>query len=69
MCFFCDFWGTSTCKLIMGIGEFFKNYRSDLDKLNIFREYRSNYFDIVYSQPLQIICVDVEAASINIIFL
>ena len=42
---------------------FFKNYPSDLDKLDIFEKYRSNYVDIAYSQPLQILCVDVAKAS------
>ena len=42
----------------------FKNYPSNLNNLDIFLKYWSNYVDIAYSRPLQITCVDVEAASI-----
>ena len=43
----------------------FKNYPSNLDNLDIFLKYWSNYVYIAYSRPLQITCVDVEAASIK----
>ena len=65
MCLFLD----SFEKLPFFKIENFKNYPSRLDKIDIFENYRSNYADITYSQPLQIACVDVEAAWIKIMVL
>merc|ERR1712121_138711 len=51
------------CAFLDIFWSFFKNYSSDLDKLDIFVKYRSNYVYIAYSQLLQIPCVAVDIAS------
>ena len=47
---------------------FLKNYLSDLDKLDIFEQYGSNYVDIASFQHYQTAGTDVEAALIDGIF-
>ena len=42
-----------------------KNYLFDLDKLDIFEKYRSNYIGIVYLQHYQTAGADVEATVIG----